>query len=115
MLNLTRIYKHYTNIMWVGIARSVERLATDWTVGGSNPGGGGEIFRTRPERPWGPPSLLAMGTGSLSGVKRSERGADQPPHVSPRLMKVCDFSHTSRSALGPTQHPVQLVPDLSRG
>jgi hypothetical protein len=24
---------------------------------GSNPGGG-EIFRTRPDRPWGPPSLL---------------------------------------------------------
>ena len=37
----------------VGIAR----LATGWTVRGSNPGGG-EIFRTRPDRPWGPPSLL---------------------------------------------------------
>ena len=28
--------------------------------------GGGEIFRTRPDRPWGPPSLYTMGTGSLS-------------------------------------------------
>ena len=27
-------------------------LATGWTVLGSNPGGG-EIFRTRPHRPWG--------------------------------------------------------------
>ena len=31
--------------------------ATGWTVRGSNPGGG-EIFHTRPDRPWGPPSLL---------------------------------------------------------
>ena len=31
--------------------------ATGWTVRGSNPDGG-EIFRTRPERPWGQPNLL---------------------------------------------------------
>jgi len=31
--------------------------ATGWTVRGSNTGGG-EIFRTLPDRPWGPPSLL---------------------------------------------------------
>jgi len=29
------------------------RLAIGWTVRGSNPGGG-EIFRTCPDRPWGP-------------------------------------------------------------
>ena len=30
---------------------------------------GREIFRTRPDRPWGPPSLLSqMGTGSFPGV-----------------------------------------------
>jgi len=39
------------------IAQSVQRLATGWTVRGSNPGGG-EIFRTCPDRPRGPPSLL---------------------------------------------------------
>jgi hypothetical protein len=31
-----------------------------WTVRGSNTGGG-EIFRTRPDRLWGPPSLLYKG------------------------------------------------------
>jgi hypothetical protein len=40
-----------------GIAQSVQRLATGWTVRASNPGGG-EIYQTRPDRPWGPPSLL---------------------------------------------------------
>ena len=33
------------------------KRATSWTARGSNPGGG-EIFRTCSERPWGPPSLL---------------------------------------------------------
>jgi hypothetical protein len=34
--------------------------ATGWTVQGSNPGGG-EIFCTHPDWPWGPPSLLYSG------------------------------------------------------
>jgi hypothetical protein len=42
---------------WAGIAQSVQRLAM---VRGSNPGGS-EIFRTRPDRAWGPPSLLYNG------------------------------------------------------
>ena len=42
---------------WAQTAQSVYRLATDWTVRGSN-AGGSEIFRTRPGRSWGPPSLL---------------------------------------------------------
>jgi hypothetical protein len=32
-------------------------LSTGWTIRGSNPGGD-EIFRTRPDWSWGPPSLL---------------------------------------------------------
>jgi len=45
--------------MWAGIAQSVQRLATGWTLRGSNPGEGrGENFRICPDRPWGPPSLL---------------------------------------------------------
>ena len=43
-----------------GIAQSVQRPATGWTVRGSNPGGG-EIFRTRPDQPWDPPNLLHNG------------------------------------------------------
>jgi len=34
---------------------------------GSNPGGG-EVFRTRPDRPWGPPSLLYNGYRVSSGT-----------------------------------------------
>jgi hypothetical protein len=47
-------------VMWAGMYQSVLRLITGWTVSESNPGGG-EILRTRPERPWGPPSLLYNG------------------------------------------------------
>jgi hypothetical protein len=38
----------YFMTRWAGIAQSVQRLATGWTVRGSNPGGG-EIFRRRPD------------------------------------------------------------------
>jgi hypothetical protein len=44
------------------------RLATDWTARGSNPGGG-EIFRTRPNQPWGAPSLLYNGYRIFPGGK----------------------------------------------
>jgi hypothetical protein len=58
----------YSNIMWAGIAQSVERLATGWTVRGSNPGGG-KIFRSRPYWPWGPPSLSYNGYRVFPGGK----------------------------------------------
>jgi len=41
------------------------RFTTGWTVRGSNPGGG-KIFSTCPDRPWGPPSLLYNGAPGLS-------------------------------------------------
>jgi hypothetical protein len=69
--------------MWVGIAQSVQRLATGWTVRGSNPGEWAEVFRSRPDRPWGPPSLVY--NGSFPGVKRLGRGADHPPLLAPSL------------------------------
>jgi hypothetical protein len=39
------------------MAQSVLRLTMGWTVRASNPGEV-EIFRTRPDRPCGPPNLL---------------------------------------------------------
>ena len=54
-----------------GTVQSVEQLATGWTVRGLNPGGG-EIFRTRPDRAWGPPSLLQNGLRVFPGGKAAE-------------------------------------------
>ena len=46
---------------------------------GSNPSGG-EIIRTRPDRPWGPPSLLYNKYWvSCPGVKWPGRGVNHPP------------------------------------
>jgi len=54
-------------------------MATDWTVRGSN-SGGGEIFRTCPDRPWGLPNLLCNGYRVFPGGKeRSEGDADPSP------------------------------------
>ena len=40
----------------------------------------GEIFRTIPDRPWGPPSLLYKGYRVFSGVKvLPERDTDPSP------------------------------------
>jgi hypothetical protein len=46
-----------TTSVWARIAHSVLRLAMRWMFRGSNPGGG-EIFRTSPDRPWDPPRAL---------------------------------------------------------
>jgi hypothetical protein len=48
-------------------------IATDYGLDGpgiekKNPGGG-EIFRTRPDRPWGPPRLLYNGYRVFPGGK----------------------------------------------
>ena len=40
----------------------------------------GEIFRMRPDRPWGAPSLLYNGYRvSFSGVKRPDHSVNHPP------------------------------------
>ena len=53
-------------------------LATDWAVRGSNPGRG-EIIRTRPELPWGPPALPYNGYRvSFPGVRGPVRGPSPP-------------------------------------
>ena len=61
------------------VAQSVQRLATGWKVWGSNPGGG-EIFCTCPDQPWGPPSLLYSGYQVFpGGNERPGRDADPSP------------------------------------
>ena len=91
--------------------------ATGWRVPGSNPGGG-EIFRTCPDRHWGPPSLL------YNGHRVNPAGASgrdvalisywlEGPGINSRWWQ--DFPHLSRPTLAPTQSPVQRVPSLSRG
>jgi hypothetical protein len=63
------------------------RLVIGWTVRGSNPGRV-EIFRTCPDRPWGPPSLLYNGYRVFPvGKKRPGRDADPSPPSSAVGMK----------------------------
>jgi len=64
--------------LWTGIAQSVLRLDTGWTVGRSNPGGG-EIFRTGPDQPWSQPSVLYNGCWVFRGLKRPRGGVDHQP------------------------------------
>ena len=65
------------------VAWSVKRLARGWTVRESNPGGG-EIFRTCPDRPWGLRTLLYNGYRVFPGGKeRPGRDADSSPPCSP--------------------------------
>jgi hypothetical protein len=58
------------------LAQWVQRLATRWTIRGSNLGGG-EIFLTCPDRSWDPPTLLYNGYRVFpGGRKRPGRDAD---------------------------------------
>ena len=61
-------------------------MATGWTIRGLN-AGGGEIFRTCPDRPWGPSSLLYNGYRVFPGRKeRPGRDADHS-HPSSAVVK----------------------------
>ena len=82
------------------VAYSVQRLATGWMVRGSN-AGVGDIFRTCPDRPWGPPSLLYNRYRIFPGSKeRPGRDADPSPISSAVVMKA--QSCTSTHPLGRT-------------
>jgi hypothetical protein len=60
---------------------------------------GRDFFHTRPDRSWGPPSLLYDGYQfSLPVLKRPGRGVDSPPHLAQRLKK--EWSHTFTPPLG---------------
>ena len=72
----------------------------DWKVRASNPGGG-EIFRTCPDRPWGPPSLLYNRYRVFPGGKeRPGRDGDPSPPSSAVVMK--EQSYTSTPPMGRT-------------
>ena len=79
--------------------RPVALLATGWTVRGSNPVGC-EIFRTCPDRPWGPPSFLYNAHRVFPGGKeRPGRDADSSP---PSSIVVKKESYTSTPPMGRT-------------
>jgi hypothetical protein len=67
-------------IVTVGpVAQSVQRLATGWTVRGSNPAGGGRFSAHVQTAHGAHPASCTMGIGSFPVVKRLGRGADHPP------------------------------------
>ena len=71
------------NTVYCGPGSSVGIATTGWTVRGSNPGVG-EIFRTCPDRPWGPPSLQYNRYRVLpEGKERPTRDADPLPLLVP--------------------------------
>ena len=78
--------------MWAGIAQSAQGLATDWMIQGSNPGGGGEVFRTHPDSSWGPPSLIYNGYRVFpGGVKWLGHGVDHPPASRDEVKKIVEL------------------------
>ena len=64
---------------------SVVGIATRYGLGGGSNPGGGEIYRTYPDRPWGPHSLLYTGYRVFPGAKGG-RGVTLTthPHLVPR-------------------------------
>ena len=98
----------------VRVAQSIWLLATCWTVRGSNPDRG-EIFRTCPDRSWGPPSLLYNGYRVfLGGKERPWRDAEPSPPSSAvvysphgpyglyRASVPVQYSYTSTPPMGRT-------------
>ena len=83
--SLRSCYKDLSIIAWAGIDQSIQRLATGWTVSGSNSGWEGAFFHTRSDRPWGrgPSSLLHNGYRVFfPGIKRPGRGVNNQPSSS---------------------------------
>ena len=83
-----------------GVAQSVQRLATGLPAWGSNPDQG-QIFRTHPDRPCVPPSLLYNGHRvSFPGLRRPGRGVNHPPPSSAEVKQrvgIYLYSHSGPS------------------
>ena len=56
-----------------------------------------EIFRTRPNRPWGPSSLLYNGCRISPGSKEPVRGVDHPPTSSAEVKERVELNLYSPS------------------
>jgi hypothetical protein len=83
-------------MQWAGIAQSVQRLVTSWTVRGSNPGGA-RFSAPVHTGPGALPAYYTMCAGSLPGVKRPGRGVDYPPSSSAEVNERVElylYSHS---------------------
>ena len=85
---VTVVYRGHCSI------QSVERLAMDCTVQGSNSGRARFSIRVLGALP----AACSMDTRSLPGVKVPGRGVGHPPHLALRLQK--EWSYTSTPPLG---------------
>jgi hypothetical protein len=72
------------------VSVTVKRLATGWTVRGSNSGGG----QARPDRPWGPFSLLYRVPGLSRGWSGWVVALTTHPQLAPRLKKEQSYTST---------------------
>jgi hypothetical protein len=68
-------------------------IATRYGLDGPRSNSGGrDIFRTRPDQPWGLPSLLHKYRATLPGVKRPGCDVDNSHHLVPRLKKKQNYT-----------------------
>ena len=88
ILDFLRGYFPVQSVKYVICVNFLGQIATDFELDGpgSNPGGD-EIFRTCPDRPRGPSSLLYIGYRVCPGGKvRPGRAADHSPPSSAEVM-----------------------------
>ena len=85
-------------VTWVGIAPSVYRLATGWTVRGSNTGGA-RFSAPVLTGPGAHPAFCTRGTGSFPGVKRPGRVVDHPFPSSAEVKESIELYLCSPSGL----------------
>ena len=100
LITSSYVVQDYATIGVGRVAQSVQRLAMGWTVRGSNPGGG-KIFHTCPDWPWGPPSLLYSGYRVFPGGKE-QLGRDADPSPPSSAMVKKGQSYTSTDTMGRT-------------